>query len=478
MSLPAKTRGRPKKPIGFTNTQKIDELFRRGVLAPWLLHETQKKMYHGFHHAPAKKFIINSSRRLGKSFLLCVIALEQAIQKPASQIRFMCPTQRMVRKIMIPTFRQILTNCPVSLRPKFNKFDGVWTFPNGSEIHICGSEQGQVDGLRGTSANLIIIDEAGFCSDLEYALESVLMPQTLTIPDARIILASTPPPSPDHPFLRYVNTAIEQESYSKFTIYDNPMLTRTQIDKYMIEAGGEMSTTWRREYLAEFVTDKDLAVLPEATADLMQEIVVDLARPQFYEPFSAIDLGYIDNTGILFGYYDFLKGKVIIDDEILINKITSRQIADLTKERELQLWNRHPKARVIDGNPMQIADLNEIHNFSCYAPSKQDLHANINRVRLDLTERRLIINPRCTKLVEQIKYATWDSTKTKFSRSSANGHWDLLAALIYFLKAIDRVTIPYPASHGYDQFNDWGFPRKHPNQNFEHLLVMFPTSKS
>lgn len=464
-----------KTKTSYTDKQIKEELWRRGILK-WKLHETQKKMYDDIESSTSKKYIINSSRRLGKSFLLCLIAIEKAFQNPGMDIKFAAPTQKMVRKIITPLFKQILADCPKELRPQFKSFDGEFTFYNDSVISIAGTEMSQIDNLRGQACDLFLCDEAGFCSDLGYVLESVIMPQTLTRPNARVILASTPPLSPDHKFVEYAHQAMASENYSKYTIYDNPMLTPEQIETYKEEAGGENTTDWRREYLAEFLTDTEYAIFPEMNNDLVESITQDLSLPEFYQPFTAIDLGYVDNTGAVFGYFDFLNAKIVIQDELLVNKITSKEIIDLVREKEKALWgDREPRARVIDGNAMQIADINEIHKFPCFMPQKSDLNANVNRTRIDLAEERILINPKCKNLLAQIQYATWDKNKTKFSRSSDNGHWDLVAALIYFAKHIDRNTNPIPAGHGYDPYNDWNIPKdkKHQLQNV--FMTMFPT---
>jgi hypothetical protein len=457
----------------YTRAQKVDELWRRGCLI-WKLHATQRKMYEEITNMTAKRYVINSSRRLGKTFLMCVIALEEALKTPNMEIKFACVSQKMVRKIITPLMRQILADCPKDLRPKFRTIDGTFEFRNGSSITVCGTEQGQVDGLRGTSCDLAIIDEAGFVTDLEYALESVLIPQTLTRPNSRILLVSTPPISPDHAFVRYANDAMKKGAYSRFTIFDNPMLTEQQVAEYMEEAGGAESTTWRREYLAEFVVDADNAILPEADEALMNKIVVDITRPEFFIPITALDLGYLDYTGALLAYYHFPEGKIVIEDEILVNKATSATIVEMVLEKERSLWgDQKPKARPVDGNALAIADLNATHKFNCHAPDKSDLHANVNRVRLDLNSGTILIHPRCTHLINQMKFATWDKSRSRFSRSSEGGHWDLIAALIYLAKHIDRRTNPFPADHGYDPYNDFGYPRRHPNSKESIFLRMF-----
>lgn len=464
-----------KSTSSYTEKQIKEELWRRGILK-WKLHETQKKMYDDIENSSSKKYVINSSRRLGKSYLLCLIAIEKAFQNPGMDIKFAAPTQKMVRKIIAPLFKEILKDCPQELRPQFRSFDGEFLFYNDSVISIAGTEMSQIDNLRGQACDLFLCDEAGFCSDLGYVLESVIMPQTLTRPNARVVLASTPPVSPDHKFVEYAHQAMADGCYSKYTIYDNPMLTRETIETYKQEAGGEKTTDWQREYLAEFVTDTEYAIFPEANSELVDQIVFDSSPPEFYLPFTAIDLGYVDNTGALFGYYDFLNAKIVIQDELLVNKITSKEIVDRVREKEAILWNTNsPKARVIDGNAMQIADLNEIHQFACFMPAKSDLNANVNRTRMDLVEQRIIINPKCKNLIAQIQYATWDKNKTKFSRSSDNGHWDLVAALIYFCKHVDRNTNPIPVGHGYDPHNTWNIPKDREHKYTNMIKSMFPT---
>jgi len=424
----------------------------------------------------AKKYVINSARRLGKSYLLCLLAQEYARQHPNSQIKYAAETQRSVKKIILPLMRQIMETCPKELRPKFQSHDGVFLFANGSEIHIAGAALDQADSLRGTACDLAIVDEAGFIDNLEYLVDSVLLPQTLGRPHSRIILASTPSRTPDHPFVhKYMAAAMADNAYSKYTIYDNPRITPQEIEEFKLEAGGENTTTWRREYLAEIVTETSNAIFPEAAAEGMLDAqVFELPRPTCFVPFTAVDLGYVDYTGAVFGYYNFLKNLVVIEDELLFNRSTSESIVRQILAKEQSLWGTNkPRSRVVDGPALVIADLNETHKFNCRYAEKTDLTASINRVRIDITNARFAINPRCTNLISQLKFAVWDASRTKFARSSA-GHFDLAAALLYFCRSLDRTSNPFPADYGYDPNNDWGFPRHHKNSTLESLKAMFP----
>ena len=455
---------------------KLDALWRRGVVV-WFLHDVQRRMMTDIQGSTSKKYVINSSRRLGKSTLLCCLAIERALQFPDQQIKFASETQRSVKKIIHPIFRQILSTCPKDLRPKFHSHDGVYSFANGSEIHIAGAAMEQVDGLRGTACDLALVDEAAFIGSLDYLIDSVLLPQTLNRPNAKIIMASTPPPTPDHPFVtKYMAEAMGSGNYSHYTIYDNPLLSAETIEEFKREAGGEDSTTWRREYLGEIIADDKRSVFPEATDHtLFDKQVYEIKRPPYFIPITSIDLGYNDYTGVLFGYYHFPSAKIVIEDEILINKANSTEIVRLVREKEKALWgDLVPQVRVVDGPALVIADLNETHRFTCRLPEKSDLAANVNRIRIDLAAEVFCIHPKCKQLIAQIQYAIWDTTRTKFARSASSGHFDLAASLLYFCKHVDRRTNPFPASFGYDYANDWGFPRSHVNSSAIVLNTMFP----
>jgi hypothetical protein len=463
------------KAKSLTQGQILEELWRRGELS-FLLHDVQKQMYSAIHGSSERVFVINSSRRLGKSYMLVVMAIEFAIKNPEAQIKLAADTQRAIKKIVAPIFRQVLSTCPRHLRPRFLSHDGVFVFPNNSEIHIAGASLDQADSLRGTAMDLGLIDEAGFIGDLEYLIESVLRPQMLTRPNSRIILASTPPESPDHSFVKkYMEQAISRNAYAKYTIYQNPMLSVEQIEEFMKDAGGADSTTWRREYLAEVITDTSSAVFPEASEEKMESLIFEVQRPQFFRPFTAIDLGYLDYTGVVFGYYHFLLGKIVIEDEILVNKTTSAGIVDLIQKKERELWGDFRPERVIDAPMIVIQDLNaEPHRFACRAPDKSDLTANVNRVRIDIDQSRIIFHPKCRETITQVRFATWNKQRNAFTRNSSGGHQDLVAALIYFCKHIDRVSNPFPADYGYDPYSDFGYARRHKNNTFESIQKMFP----
>ncbi len=251
-------------------TEAKIKLWKAGILS-WKLHKAQLDMYDAVNNNKHSLFVINCGRQIGKSFYLCTQAIEFAIKNPNSKILYLAPQAKMVKKIILPRIKTILQDCPRDMKPVYKVNEQVYMFPNGSQIHIAGTDAGRVENLRGQVFHLVLADEAGFMDDLSYVVASILVPMISTT-RGRIILSSTPPISPDHAFVRFVRQAETNGYYIKKTIYDNPLIDPDQMKGLIEASGGENSDAWRREYLAEFITSAKDAILPEATDEKMNKL--------------------------------------------------------------------------------------------------------------------------------------------------------------------------------------------------------------
>ena len=431
--------------MDLTREQAIERLWRLGD-ASWQLHDTQLRMRESVCDHDGIVYVINSSRRLGKSRLACTLATEQCLQKAGSQVRYAAPTGKDVRKIVAPHMRDILATCPADLRPTYNSQDHVWTFPNGSQIHVAGVNNEHADDLRGVASDLCLVDEAGFVDDLEYLVQSVLMPQTMTT-QGRIVLLSTPPVTPAHPFVSYCARAELDGAYSRYTIHDAPHISEDTIATYCAEAGGAQSTAWRREYLAEFVVDDSRAVLPEFPR-VESAIVEERERPPHFVPIIVLDVGYHDLSFGLFGYYDFRAGVDYIEAEYVTNKTVARDLVAAVDRIASELWGEQrarSARRWADAPPIVVA---EMPGWAGIAKTQTDgswKAAVINDVRTRLASQTTRIHPRCEQLRAHCRYATWAKPGVMLDRVDGFGHFDGVDALAYFTRLVDRRTNPYPA---------------------------------
>lgn len=449
-----------KKPeVKVSRNEAIAKLWNLGNLQ-WKLDPIQKELYETFQNSKSKTVVWSCSRRLGKSYALCCIAVEKCLLKPNCKIKFIAPTQKHVKMIIRPLLQEILRDCPKELLPKFRTNDNFYKFQNGSEIQLAGTDSGHAETLRGGSADLCIIDEAGFCDDLKYIIQSILIPTTTTT-RGKILLSSTPPKSMDHAFVKYMEDAEEKGNFVKKTIYDGlgSRITQDMIQEIIDELGGESSADFRREYLCELIQDEDSSVVPEFTELLQKEIVIEHPRPPLFDCYVSGDLGAKDFTVFLFGYYDFRKAKIVIEDEIVLKggsrRVTTDLMAEEIKAKELLLWTnkqtgetQKPYKRVCDNDLIVINNLYEQNKLSFLATDKYESHSALNNMRMLIRSKQLIISPKCKTLIQHLKYATWANNKRTYSRDTNNGHYDAIDALKYFVRNVQMNKNPYPNSYG------------------------------
>jgi len=419
-------------------------------------------MYDAFRSQKEGEFFyFNCARQLGKSYTLSVLALEECLRGPNKEIKYAAPTQKEARSILRPQLRSILRGAPSFLRSsiRFNSMDGVWRFPNGSQLTIGGLDGENFERLRGQFAHAIFVDEAGFVAELEDALLNVLLPQTLTT-GGRILVASTPADSAGHYSTELAHNCQSQGNYAKYTIWDadferkNNPITKDQILAKLRAFGGEKSTRWRREMLCEFVTDIANAVFPSMSEDLAASIIREPQRPDFFDAYTCIDLGYTDATAILFGYYDYEKAILVVEDEWVKARANSQEVMQAVVEKERELWgNKEPLLRVTDVDPRFAADFMALHGMTTRATPKDNLQAAVNRTDVWLAGERIIIHPRCKTLIRQLYNATWNDARTQFKhdrisneRSMCDYHYDAAAALIYLVRNVVEFHNPFPAT--------------------------------
>lgn len=351
-----------------------------------------------------------------------------------------------------PIFKDIFKTIRKNLRPRWNSQEGAYILPNGSMIHVAGVNNGHADDLRGTAADLCVVDEAAFIDELSYLVDSVLMPQLLTVPGSKLLMASSSPVSPAHEFVDYINEAKIEGYYSNFDIHSGGYETEL-VEEFCKEAGGKDSTTWLREYLNEILVDEEYAIIPESRG-FKPGIVYDEYR-RYYQPYISMDIGTKDLTVVLFAYYDFKRAKLCIEDEFVINgpQMTTPVISEGCKAIEKSLYSHHDSVRRVadNNNLLLLQDLGSLHQYHFAPTSKDSLAAMVNEMRIWFQNNRVEISEKCVVLLESISFGFWNESRSDFGRSKTLGHFDAVAALMYLIRNIDQHTNPIPKRLAFDQ---------------------------
>ncbi len=414
---------------------------------------------------------------------MLVLAFEVALQKPGSRILYLAPHQKNAEEIATDIAAHVLFDCPPSVKPEFKSQSKEFHFKNGSIIRLKGVNGEHAKYLRGGAADLIILDECGTMDDLGHVVKDVCLPMTLST-GGRIIMATTPARTPGHASTAFYEECASTNSVAKFTILDTSRYTVAEKMEMFVGSGEEVSraegiatgaclpttTTVQREYFCEFVTDSSAAVIPEFTKDLEKEIVKSHPRPDFYDSYVSMDPGFKDRTAVVYGFWDFVNAKLIIEDESLLTGPNTQDIAKEIKDKEAALWmGKVPFLRVSDVDLRLIADLWQMHQLQFSPARKEDSLGAINLMRNMVQNREIIINPRCVNLIRQMHNAIWNNKATDFARVSVkdsessmnvDGHYDLVAALKYLCRSVIRTKNPYPA-HYYVQGGKFGVPNGH-----------------
>lgn len=454
-----------KKDKILAKEQARNELWRRGYLR-WKCHTVQQEMYDVFYGAAKRSTLVwVLARQSGKTWLLVFLGLEQAIRQPNSVIKFVTDTKDHAETIVLPIFEEVLKDCPEDIKPEYKVKNYTFYFPNGSQIQLAGTDNKHYKKLRGQKAHLNLIDEAGFCHDLDEVYGGALFPTT-THTGGKTIMASTIPAQQDHPFFNYMESAQFKGFLTEKTIDDNPLLSKEEVEAIAQSLGGRHSDIFRREYLNERIKDSNTSVLPEYNKELDKKITKDWKRPPFFDYYVSMDIGGKDLTVVLFGYLDFIKNKLIIEDEIKFDfQIPGNNLETLTKqimakEKEL-LYNedineqRLPHKRVSDIDPIAVQEILKYSkenngNLLFSNAKKDDKDSAIQDLRVRLNGEQIIINPRCDTTKLHLMNVRWSSptNKEKFARSPDCGHYDAVDALKYMVRSVQFAKNPYPPGYG------------------------------
>ncbi len=436
--------------LALTQDESREECWQMGVVAPWYLRQSQLDVYELLLR---EKFpFIEAARRFGKTNSILAFILEMLRANAGWICRWCFPLKNQAREVLGAEIAKMQKDCPEHLRFRYQTTDSVYIGPRDSRLYIRGVNEDRGDSARGPASNIIVCDEYGFWNEPDYIVREALFPQLENQPGQWLIKASTPPRNLGHRYYIEREEAIRKNRFIQKTIYDNEALSKEELAIIIEESGGVDSPAFRRERLCEPVSDPELLVVPEWTDDNV--VADDYPRPDFFTPYVGGDSGADDNTAVLFGYYDFLKCEIVIEDEIVMNGKTTREIVELAKAYELRLWGTAPvKRRVYDASKQLVFDIFVDHKWPVSMPPKDDKLAAIHDLRVEVGARRFKVKERCKFLRRQMKVGMWrDDRHTDFERTEGLGHLDALAAAIYLNRVVDKNLNPIPALHGLSRF--------------------------
>lgn len=444
--------------MNFTEKEGKDFLWSKGIII-WKLHQKQLE---------ANKIItdmkdswlsvIMCSRQFGKTYMMCTLALQEALSKPNNHVKYGADMYENLKKYVYPTIDKIIEDCPDAYKPEVIRSEHLVRCKNGSTIEFVGLDRNP-DGIRGIGVTRIFIDEGGYTDKLYYIYYDVIVPMFTHMQQhfPKCIMAGTPSDSPNHDFIKIFKPKAEAEgTFIKFTIDDNPLISQEEKDRLIQEYYKNIVSEkqlaiqhqkMRKELYCEVTINKERAIIPEVNPPVHFK---KIEKPKHFEEldkYVSMDLGIKHKTVALFAFYQPENQSLYITNEYVAHgeRLTTKDLHSDLKKTEAQAFLGCPPFRRIadNNNPLLLQDLMITYgmlfhkvNKSAAGVSKRLQHM-VDLTRRVFAEKRIFIDPSCKELTGALENCLWDKNFEKFEEDDTYGHADAIAALIYLVKSVD-----------------------------------------
>lgn len=403
-------------------------LWKHGVLS-WKLRPEQKKLRDLLESAPTDLAVFNVCRRLGKSTTCVTFCVEQAIKRK-QKILYSTAFLTDLESFIQPIFEWCLADCPDYLRPIWRASKKQFQFSNGSVIKLIGIDKNP-NSLRGNDIDILIVDESAFVKNLGYLYKSVIIPATMKR-KFKLIFPSTPPESPEHFWSsELLQKAKEKNTYVELDIDQISDLPPEERARLLNEVGGEHSPTAQREFFCKILVDATRAIAPSFGSQHVKSFNPDYINWQMFGDAGGIR----DKTVFLEAGYDHATGLVVFKNELVFNagtptsEIVAGYIAAFGKGKTLTL----------DAPGQLLVDYSSL-GLPAALPAKDDFGAGLLLLNNAFHNNTTVINPDCALLVRTLEGALLTKNRNDYERTDTLGHCDAVAAAIYALRSVDRVT--------------------------------------
>ena len=411
------------------------ELLRHGDIS-WLLHPGQKLLLDWLEDRDAP--VICVARQWGKTLMLTAVCIVHCLRNAKHNVIFIAPYALQGENNLLPKINFIFSFLPDDCVPTQRGL--TWRFNNGSTFRITGVSAGKGTRIRGTTADLVVMDEVRDMTDLQETIETAIQPMLLTR-NGKIIMISTPPDSPAHPFTqKYIIEAIKTNNFYSATYKTNPMISTKTLRKLITEThpNSENDPVFRREYLADYeVADNNKKVIREWNSNANDAFFVDYKLPDYkVRPYTLLDYGHTDPCGILVGFYDFKNAVFVVMQEHFEAKMNTAEVAMKIIELEAKLKedvkDLSDWVRIMDIDPSLMNDLRSSYNLR-FEPARK-VPSNLfmlNQIRVAFAEGRIRVHENCIQLRFQLSTGIFNKSGADYVRTARGGHLDLLDALKY-----------------------------------------------
>lgn len=279
------------------------------LLKAWTPHSGQTEAGKAVFNSDSDLIYVECGRKFGKSEFAVYCCWLYALTRPGAEVYYLAPALKQARELVWANGRMQSCN---TYGDEFTKeierllggpikvyyHEMRICLPNGSFIKIDGSDN--YNTQRGLKPDFVVADEY---RDFKPEWIEATRPN-MSVKKGKILFITTPPHGPNHAYRMATECKEGQKSGDEHYYYLNlPSYSNDRIPGHhdwlerekqrLIKAGREKE--WRREYMAEFITSDEHAIIPQLNRDAMEDIddmLKELRRRNVrLEPFVTVDPG-------------------------------------------------------------------------------------------------------------------------------------------------------------------------------------------
>ena len=388
------------------------------------------------HRSQARFRVLVAGRRFGKSRLAETELVEQALRKPGSRSVYMCPSRVQAKQVLWAGLKE---RVPMDWIRSKNETALSLTLINGSVIQLSGADYS--DALRGISADLIVLDEFCFVTDLSNQL-AALRPM-LSTTRGKMLLISTPAGggSAAHEIYERAKTAdaVDWEAFT-FTSVDGGWIPPEEVESQRATMDAAL---FRQEYFASFESLVG-ACYPEFSSALNVSPQADDGGPLV----AGLDFNISPFACVIARIRD---GGVHVIDEIELHQADTRMMSE-------EILRRYPNREIRvapdpTGSRRQTSSLGlsdhailKQHGLKVASPrAPWRVTDKLNVVRRYIRDgnghRALQIDPSCRQLIRSMKNLEFAEGTSHPCKKSGWDHFP--DSLAYLCLALHHGLLPY-----------------------------------
>ncbi len=360
-----------------------------------------------------KHFAAYGGSRSGKTFILIYALIVRASKVKSRHLVMRRTFSSVKRAVFMDTLPKVLSICFPNLKVRYNRTDYYITLPNGSEIWFSGMDSGdRVEKILGMEFSTIYFNEA---SELEYSPIQIVLTR-LAEKNALVkrIFYDFNPPSMLHwsywLFIEHMDPMDDEplanpEEYGHILM--NPKDNLDNIDEEYIKLLEKMPEKERQRFLeGKFSDDTDgRAYYSFDRATHVDDSIQYVGGTKHI----GMDFNVHPMTATVAG---FVNGRIEIYDEAFLENSDTQKMSDhLVKCGHIGTVypDSTGKNRKTSGkSDHQILKDNGFRIQTVHNPIQFDRVNNVNRL---LSEGKLVIHPRCKKLINDLNRVSWKDNK-------------------------------------------------------------------